>query len=414
LIKLLLIIVSLSTTSTVSIYVLKASSAYLHIPFCRRRCYYCDFPVYVVGDQRRGENSQMVQTYVEVLCAEISLATPDQPLQTVFFGGGTPSLLAPSQLSQILQMLDHRLGIAAGAEISMEIDPGTFDGIQLAAYAAAGINRVSMGVQAWQDELLQLCGRSHNVADIEKSLAIIQASAIGNWSLDLISGLPQQTMSMWEESLGRSIAAHPRHISVYDLIVEPQTPFAKQYQPDCRPLPSDETTAQMYRVAQQFLTTAGYEHYEISNYAQPGSACRHNQVYWRNQSYYAFGMGAASYLEGQRFTRPRYTQDYFDWVAAGAILPVVAANTPLDDFLETLMLGLRTAEGLNISVLIDKFGLDLWQQADQRLVQYSPHWVTQATVRGASSQINRLCLTDPEGFLYSNVVLADLFEIENS
>jgi putative oxygen-independent coproporphyrinogen III oxidase len=386
--------------------VLKASSAYLHIPFCRRRCYYCDFPVYVVGDRRRGENSQMVQTYVEVLCAEISLAIPDQPLQTVFFGGGTPSLLAPAQLSQILQVLDEQLGIAPGAEISMEIDPGTFDEIQLAAYGAAGINRVSMGVQAWQDELLQLCGRSHNVADIEKSLEIIQASTISNWSLDLISGLPQQTMTMWEESLRRSISVNPSHISVYDLIVEPQTPFAKQYQPDCRPLPSDETTAQMYRVAQQALTTAGYEHYEISNYARSGFTCGHNQVYWRNQSYYAFGMGAASYLAGRRFTRPRYTQEYFDWVAAGAVLPVIAANTVLDDFLETLMLGLRTAEGLDIAALIDRFGAELWQQAHQRLVQYAPHWVNLTA--------DRLCLTDPDGFLYSNVVLANLFEIENS
>jgi putative oxygen-independent coproporphyrinogen III oxidase len=345
----------------------------------------------------------MVQTYVEVLCREISVATPEQPLQTVFFGGGTPSLLAPDQLNHILQVLDQRLGIAPGAEISMEIDPGTFDAIQLAAYAAAGINRVSMGVQAWQDELLQLCGRSHNVTDIKKSLEIIQASAIINWSLDLISGLPQQTMAMWQESLGRAIAAHPRHISVYDLIVEAQTPFAKQYQPDCRPLPSDETTAQMYRVARQALTTAGYEHYEISNYAQPGFASKHNQVYWRNQSYYAFGMGAASYLQGQRFTRPRYTQAYFDWVVTGALVPELELDAVVDRFLETLMLGLRTAEGLDIAVLVDQFGSELWRQAAARLGKYEPHWVYRAS--------DRLCLTDPEGFLYSNVVLADLFEI---
>jgi putative oxygen-independent coproporphyrinogen III oxidase len=349
----------------------------------------------------------MVQTYVEVLCQEIGLAQRSQDeLTTVFFGGGTPSLLSPPQLAQILQTLDRQLGIATNAEISMEIDPGTFDDNQLAAYAAAGINRVSMGVQAWQNELLQLCGRSHDVADIEKSVVIIQESSISNWSLDLISGLPQQTMTMWKESLGKSIAAHPHHLSVYDLIVEPQTPFAKQYQPDCRPLPGDETTAQMYRVAQEVLTQAGYEHYEISNYAQPGATCRHNQVYWRNQSYYAFGMGAASYLQGQRFTRPRYTQDYFDWVTNGAISPEPELSSVVDQFLETLMLGLRTAEGLNVAILIDKFGLDLWQQADKRLAQYKPHWVNQTA--------DRLCLTDPEGFLYSNVVLANLFEIEQN
>jgi putative oxygen-independent coproporphyrinogen III oxidase len=346
----------------------------------------------------------MVQTYVEILCQEIALNrdSSQAPLATVFFGGGTPSLLSPPQLAQILTVLDRQLGISPDAEISMEIDPGTFDLAQLQAYAAAGINRVSMGVQAWQDELLQLCGRSHGVADIEKSLEIIHQSPLTNWSLDLISGLPQQTMAMWQASLARSIQAHPSHISVYDLIVEAQTPFAKQYKPDCLPLPSDETTAQMYREAQQVLTAGGYEHYEISNYAQPGKSCRHNQVYWQQQSYYAFGMGAASYLQGTRFTRPRYTQDYFDWVAAGAVYPTDVVDR-VERCLETLMLGLRTAKGLRISALVTEFGADLWQLVQQRVEKYSPHWVT----IGA----DHLRLTDPEGFLYSNTVLADLFEI---
>jgi putative oxygen-independent coproporphyrinogen III oxidase len=399
----------------------------LHIPFCRRRCYYCDFPVYVVGDKRRGENSQMVQTYVDVLCREIELIGDPEDLlapapkgkageqeykdilQTVFFGGGTPSLLSPAQLVQILETVNQQIGISATAEISMEIDPGTFDLAQLEAYAAAGVNRVSMGVQAWQDELLQLCGRSHDVADIERSIEIIRQSAVTNWSLDLISGLPQQTMDMWQESLARSIQANPSHISVYDLIVEAQTPFAKQYKPDRLPLPSDETTAQMYREAQIALTAVGYRHYEISNYARfstgqnKSMTCRHNQVYWRNDAYYAFGMGAASYIEGTRFTRPRYTQGYFDWVAAGAVYPAEVMGT-VERFLETLMLGLRTGEGLQISGLVAKFGLELWLDARKRLEKYCPHWVLMDS--------DYLRLTDPEGFLYSNTVLADLFEID--
>jgi putative oxygen-independent coproporphyrinogen III oxidase len=286
----------------ISAIIKKVSAAYLHIPFCRRRCYYCDFPVYVVGDKRSGENSQMVQTYVEVICQEIAAShNYGQPLDTIFFGGGTPSLLTPSQLEKILQTLARSIGISPSAEISMEIDPGTFTLPQLQAYLAAGINRISMGVQAWQDSLLQVCGRSHNLADIENSIELIHQSTIQNWSLDLISGLPDQTMTMWLESLGRSIAAQPTHISVYDLIVEAQTPFAKQYQPSEYPLPSDTITADMYRTAQQTLTTAGYEHYEISNYAQSGRACQHNQVYWKNQPYYAFGMGAASSLHPRLF-----------------------------------------------------------------------------------------------------------------
>ncbi len=389
----------------------------------------------------------MVQTYVEVLCREIGLVDlagslvgtesrggnedphPLAPsprkgegrhdrkrdlLQTVFFGGGTPSLLSPAQLEQILAAIDQRIGISSTAEISMEIDPGTFDLEQLEAYAAAGVNRVSMGVQAWQDELLQLCGRSHNVADIERSIDIIQQSAVTNWSLDLISGLPQQTMEMWRESLARLIEVNPSHISVYDLIVEAQTPFAKQYKPDCLPLPSDETTAQMYREAQIALTAVGYRHYEISNYARFADdfaadtdsslmTCRHNQVYWRNDAYYAFGMGAASYIAGTRFTRPRYTQDYFDWVAAGAVYSTEVVGN-VERFLETLMLGLRTAEGLQMSRLVDEFGVALWLDARGRLEKYCPHWVV--------IDSDNLRLTDPEGFLYSNTVLADLFEID--
>jgi putative oxygen-independent coproporphyrinogen III oxidase len=378
----------------------------------------------------------MVQTYVEVLCREIGLVEPEDPhplapsprkgeggqehkrdlLQTVFFGGGTPSLLSPAQLGQILVAIDQHIGISSTAEISMEIDPGTFDLAQLKAYAAAGVNRVSMGVQAWQDELLQLCGRSHNVADIERSIDIIRQSAVTNWSLDLISGLPQQTMEMWRESLARSIEVNPSHISVYDLIVEAQTPFAKQYKPDCLPLPSDETTAQMYREAQIALTAVGYRHYEISNYARFADdfaadtdsslmTCRHNQVYWRNDAYYAFGMGAASYIAGTRFTRPRYTQDYFDWVAAGAVYSTEVVGN-VERFLETLMLGLRTAEGLQISRLVDEFGVALWLDARGRLEKYCPHWVVMDS--------EHLQLTDPEGFLYSNTVLADLFEIDEN
>jgi putative oxygen-independent coproporphyrinogen III oxidase len=391
----------------------KVSAAYLHIPFCRRRCYYCDFPVYVVGDKRSGENSQMVQTYVEVICQEITTShNYGQPLDTIFFGGGTPSLLTPTQLSQILQALEQSIGISSQAEISMEIDPGTFTLAQLQAYLAAGINRLSIGVQAWQDPLLQVCGRSHDLADIERSIGLIHQSAIQNWSLDLISGLPAQTMSMWLESLERSIASQPTHISVYDLIVEAQTPFAKQYQPSEYPLPSDTITADMYRTAQQILTKAGYQHYEISNYAQPGLTCRHNQVYWKNQPYYAFGMGAASYLAGTRFTRPRYTQDYFQWVAAGCSYePELLDRT--ERFLDTLMLGLRLASGLEIQPLIAEFGLELWQAAWSKIQRYAPDWIIVDRPTAGIPIRGSLRLSDPDGFLYSNVVLSALFEISN-
>ena len=230
------------------------TSAYLHIPFCRRRCYYCDFPVFVVGDRKNGENSGTIVQYVAVLCQEIQ-ETPNlgASLKTVFFGGGTPSLLSVSQLSNILETLDRKFGIAAGAEISIEIDPGTFTLEQLRGYAAAGVNRVSLGVQAFQDELLQACGRSHSVAEIFEAVEIVRSAGIVNFSLDLISGLPHQTLEQWETSLKSAVEIAPTHLSSYDLIVEQGTAFGRYFEPGAQPLPADETAAQMYRLAGEIL-----------------------------------------------------------------------------------------------------------------------------------------------------------------
>jgi putative oxygen-independent coproporphyrinogen III oxidase len=386
------------------------TAAYIHIPFCRRRCYYCDFPVFVVGDRHTGASSGNIQLYLDRLAVEIATQLNyRQPLTTIFFGGGTPSLLTVAQLGQILDSLAAKFGIANDAEISMEIDPGTFDLTQLQGYLQAGINRVSIGVQAFQDQLLHLCGRSHTVSDIYQAVELIHHGGVRNWSLDLISGLPQQTIAQWVASLESALALDPTHISCYDLIVEAQTPFAKQYQPGDKPLPSDETTAQMYRTAQQILSSAGYEHYEISNYAKSGSQCRHNLTYWQNQSYYAFGMGAASNLEDYRFTRPRKTQEYYQWVADGCNWRV--ERTPIADrFLETLMLGLRLAQGVSLHAIESEFGIDRVNSLLKCLQRYRHQGWVEIVV--SANKDRYLRLSDPEGLLFSNVVLTEIFSLE--
>lgn len=379
-----------------------ASSAYVHIPFCRRRCFYCDFPVFVVGDRLRGETSGTISQYVDVLCQEITM-TPSygQPLQTIFFGGGTPSLLSTAQLQQILQVLEKQFGVSSDAEISMEVDPGTFDFAHIAGYRGAGVNRVSLGVQALQAELLKVAGRSHSVEDIFAAVELIHQAEIPVFSLDLISGLPHQSLDQWQDSLTKAVAITPTHISIYDLTLEPGTPFGRYYKPGDKPLPTDETTVQMYRLAQQVLTSAGYEHYEISNYAQKGHQCQHNRVYWENRPYYGFGMGAASYIEGKRFTRPRTTKEYYQWMQAGCAIDC-EVTSPEDVLLETLMLGLRLAEGVNVEALREKFGQAKIAAVYQCLKPY--------LAKGWVEVVNeRLRLCDPEGFLFSNVVLADLF-----
>jgi putative oxygen-independent coproporphyrinogen III oxidase len=384
------------------------TAAYVHIPFCRRRCYYCDFPVFVVGDRHNGATSGNIQLYVKQLGREIAAQTNyHQPLETIFFGGGTPSLLTIEQLGQILDWLSTKFGIASNAEISMEIDPGTFDLAQIQGYLQAGVNRVSIGVQAFQDNLLTVCGRSHSVADIYAAVELLHQGGVENWSLDLISGLPQQTLTDWENSLKWAIDLHPLHISCYDLIVEAQTPFAKQYQPGNTPLPSDEHTAQMYRIAQQHLTAAGYDHYEISNYAQPGYQCRHNLTYWHNLPYYAFGMGAASNLEDRRFTRPRKTQEYYQWVADGCNWKAAANTSAEDRFLETLMLGLRLSRGVSLRSIESEFGIDKVNSLLKCLERYQQSgWVEIVTTENGDRCLK---LSDPEGLLFSNVILTEIF-----
>ncbi len=379
------------------------SAAYIHIPFCRRRCFYCDFPIYVVGNTRRGENSNAISQYVEALCQEIvSTQIYNKPLETIFFGGGTPSLLSTEQLQKILEVLERKFGIDKCAEISMEIDPGTFDKQHLQGYVNAGVNRISLGVQAFQEKLLQASGRYHSVTDIFTAVDLLQAADISNFSIDLISGLPHQTLDIWQESLEKAIKINPMHISVYDLTIEPGTAFGRYYEPGSLPLPTDETTVKMYRMGQDILSGGGFKHYEISNYAKPGYQCRHNRVYWENRPYYGFGMGAASYFQGKRFNRPRKTKEYYAWVNDGSVINC-EITTPHEVLLETLMLGLRLAEGVNLQKLTEQFGKNKIEQVLQVLQPYiEKSWVQ--VVDGS------LQLHDPDGFLFSNVILAKLFE----
>lgn len=360
----------------------------------------------MVGDRPpQGESFGTIAEYVEVLCQEIGTAQADLPLTTIFFGGGTPSLLSVEQLAKIMETLDRHFTLAPDAEISMEIDPGTFDRTHLQGYRSAGINRVSLGVQSFYLDILQACGRTHTPDDIDAAVEIIHQVNLNNFSLDLISGLPHLTLERWQESLAKAIALSPAHLSIYDLTVEPGTSFHRWYEAGAAPLPTDEMTAQMYRFAQKELTAAGYEHYEISNYGRPGFQCRHNRVYWENRPYYGFGMAAASYVGGQRFVRPRKRREYFEWVQSGGAIDCAIASSE-ERLLDTLMLGLRLADGLDGEGLRSEFGDSVVEKILQTLQPYEKmEWVAIEDF-----PVKRIKLTDPEGFLFSNVLLSTLFE----
>jgi len=375
-------------------------SLYLHIPFCRRKCFYCDFAITTGG-------ADLQETYAQALCTEIQLTAERigaSRLQTVFFGGGTPSLLSVAQIDRILYTVDRYFGIEQTAEISLEANPGTVTAQSLKGYKASGINRVSLGAQAFQDSLLDLCGRGHSVEQIFEAVTAIKAAGITNFGLDLISGLPNQTISDWQASLNQAIALEPQHLSIYDLIVEPGTAFAKRYQPGDRPLPSEETTVEMYLLARETMQAAGFNHYEISNYAKPGFECQHNRTYWQNLPFYGMGMAATSYVNQHRSDRPRKMRDYLEMIEQQE-LPDSPTLSLEDQLFDTLMQGLRLAEGIDLAELREQFGEQLIDLVIAKVKPYQPKWINLST---------HIQLTQPQGWLFSDVIIEDLYTLLTS
>ncbi|KAI5061667.1 hypothetical protein GOP47_0024172 [Adiantum capillus-veneris] len=422
------------------------SSGYVHLPFCKRRCFYCDFAIVAVGERNTTSAAHIDSTmdsYVNSLCAEV-VATLEKlpqpsPLKTLFFGGGTPSLLPAHHLSRIIEIFDRICGFHSNAEVSIEMDPGTFDRVKMKEFLNCGVNRISLGVQAFNDDFLKACGRSHGLQDVYEAIDIIHDLGVRNWSLDLISSLPHQTVELWEESLRKTIELAPAHVSVYDLQIEEGTKFGTWYKPGQHPLPNEDNSAAFYRLASSLLKEAGYEHYEISNYAKPGFQCRHNLVYWKNQSYYGFGLGATSYVNGKRLSRPRKWKEYADFVdlciqqkqqkSAELCANEDAMENVVDTLCDTIMLSLRLACGLDLHYISRTFGYD-WCSCickglmpfiksghavvlDSNLKSMSSDVLSEAISRGSASLLEKdimfIRLADPEGFLLSNEIISSLF-----
>ncbi|KAL3818591.1 hypothetical protein ACJIZ3_004496 [Penstemon smallii] len=431
--------VSTNPASLFQLPKLPPTSAYVHLPFCRKRCYYCDFPIIALGSSHssttESDNDPRVSNYVQTLCREIKATKLDSPnnppLETVFFGGGTPSLVPPRLVSTVLDALSLNFGVCGNAEISMEMDPGTFDAVKMKEFMDLGVNRVSLGVQAFQQELLKACGRAHGVDQVYEAVEIVKSCGVENWSLDLISSLPHQTMQMWEESLRLTIQEQPNHVSVYDLQVEKDTKFGVLYTPGEFPLPSENQSAEFYKMASRMLGNAGYDHYEISSYCKTGYRCKHNSTYWKNNSFYAFGLGAASYISGERFSRPRRLKEYMGYVEN---LENELVNNSKNDSIDAkdlamdvVMLSLRTADGLNLKTFREAFGDSMMLSVCEVYRPYveSGHVIFFDEVRRhvASDEFLSLLsneqwrneklafvrLSDPDGFLLSNELISLAF-----
>ncbi|EEF51856.1 heme chaperone HemW [Ricinus communis] len=413
------------------------TSAYIHLPFCRKRCHYCDFPIVALGSSNPTETDPRISNYAELLQQEILSTKPNSdsysPLQTVFFGGGTPSLVSPRIVSSILDTLKLKFGLCKNAEISMEMDPGTFDDKKMEELMGLGVNRISLGVQAFQDELLKACGRAHGIEEVYQAIEIIRSCGIGNWSLDLISSLPHQTPQMWEQSLSLTVQAQPKHVSVYDLQVEQETKFGILYTPGEFPLPSEIQSADYYRMASRMLSDAGYSHYEISSYCKDGFECKHNFIYWKNKPFYGFGLGSASYVNGVRFSRPRKMREYMNYVQNlenGTVDCSGNGNRDAKDLaLDVVMLSFRTARGLDLRSFADAFGSSLVYSLCKVYKPYieSRHMVGLDKERRAmtadefntlftcedeiGSRLAYIRLSDPDGFLLSNELISLAFGV---
>ncbi|KAG9446308.1 hypothetical protein H6P81_012436 [Aristolochia fimbriata] len=410
------------------------TSVYVHLPFCRKRCHYCDFPIVALGTSSLStlsatDDDPRISNYVTLLCREIETVRNrgpgEPPLETVYFGGGTPSLVPAGLVSAILNALRKKFGLSSDVEISMEVDPGTFDEGKLSELKELGVNRVSVGVQAFQDELLGNCGRAHGLKEVMEAIQIVGACGYQNWSLDLISSLPHQTAEMWQESLHMAVKAAPTHISVYDLQVEQGTKFGLWYKPGVYPLPSENQSALFYRTASQILADGGYNHYEISSYCKNGSECKHNLVYWKNSPFYGFGLGSASYIGGVRFSRPKKLKEYMSYVDR---LEKEQSNDQAecdldarDLAMDVLMLSLRMARGLDVKEFSRAFGHDLvfslfetfrpFLESGHVLALDDNGRPVTAHEIGLQDIVAYIRLSDPDGFLLSNELISMAFGV---
>lgn len=332
---------------------------YVHLPFCRQKCFYCDFPSYA------GQEGRMA-VYVEALLGELAregapLRAAWGPPRTVYLGGGTPTALPPALMERLLAGLREFLAAAPDAlEFTCECNPGTVDAAYLSLLRAGGVNRLSLGVQTFDDALLRRIGRIHTAAQARAAVRQARAAGFRNLSLDLMYGLPGQTLAGLEMSVQQALALAPQHISIYGLQVEEGTAFARAQAAGRLALPSDEESEAMYDYMTTALPVAGYARYEISNFARPGFESRHNLGYWQDVPYLGVGAAAHSYLDGQRYENPRGIEEYLAALReSGRARREEEPLTRATSMEEFAFLALRTARGIDRARFAARFGCEL-------------------------------------------------------
>lgn len=341
---------------------MKEMELYIHIPFCIKKCAYCDFLSAPAGEEER-------QRYVETMIKEIQgyrKKYQEYCVTTIFVGGGTPSVLSGEQIKEVFNALRASFVIDTQAEITIEVNPGTVTEEKAEAWMQAGVNRISIGLQSVNDEELQMLGRMHTYKDFLNTYHLLRDKGFNNLNIDLISAIPGQTLESWKKTLITVAELEPEHISAYSLIVEEGTPFYTIYgeggadgnlESMVQPLPDEETERFIYEETEMILQKYGYDRYEISNYAKPGYACRHNEGYWRRVNYLGVGLGASSLIENQRFRNFSTYDAYMGAIQNQKLFHEEVESLSVTDEMEEFMfLGLRMMSGISREEFQKKFG----------------------------------------------------------
>ena len=345
---------------------------YIHIPFCVKKCNYCDFLSFGTEDERLSDTPchptrqlPVPEVYVDRLCREIRWYGQKEefshrPVISVFFGGGTPSLLSEAQIFRLMAELRDNFLIRRDAEVTMEANPGTLTPGKLKQMRFCGINRLSLGLQSTVERELKALGRIHSYGAFLQSFKWAREAGFKNINVDLMTALPEQTMSSYLKSLEQTAALKPEHISAYSLIIEPGTPFERMEAQGELALPDEDEEREMYHLTRKFLSEMGYERYEISNYARPGYECRHNIGYWRGRDYLGLGLGASSLINGRRFLNRTEIKDYLALtMGSDGWYEAVEPLTPAAKMEEFMFLGLRLVRGVSEKDFYRKFGVKM-------------------------------------------------------
>lgn len=343
-----------------------AAGLYVHIPFCSSRCSYCDFATGLY-------QSELAERYVSALVQEISSTTyAGDRVDTIYFGGGTPSLLSPAQLERILMALHDQFEIDNNLEVTLEINPGSATIEKLLEFRRLGINRASFGSQTFDDAELAKLGRSHTAADALRTFEHLRTCGFTNVSFDLIAGLPGQTLDRWQQNIEQALELSPEHLSFYLLEVHSGTPLAEHIRRGIQPVPDDDLAGVMYAWMLERATKAGYQHYEISNLCRAGFQSRHNIKYWTAAPYYGFGCSAHSYDGGnRRWSNHRDVLKYVELIESGAS-PIVDEQqlSSTDVRAEALFLGMRLMQGVDLRRYRESFGIDLRDEHGEDLDRF--------------------------------------------